>query len=371
MSRSIKTRFRNFIDAHALLRPLGEPIKFILAKKFKLVSLLQRLWILLRLIEIRIRSRKKLVVIYRGIGIGDIVCTFPLVEEIHKQYPDHLIVYVTGNAFRAFVAKFSGADATIGTSYSLFSQPLPSVPAWVATKAHYPSYKDEMPGNFTTERSGFVLEMAASFGISLSHPRPRIRLDRAAAKAILQRSGAVASPRPYIGVHLGPAVPVKEYPFESWKRLVAKLHDELGATIFQFGGKSHSSFATEIKDPLNVQFDFRHRLDLIETTELISTMDLFLGIDSGLLHIANAVEVPSIGVFGPTDPSLVMPQTDGIGLFAKDLPCIFCHHRQPRLHWNTGCPFDIQCMRNIRVEVIFSQAKSMLKAAGLPPLVTT
>jgi hypothetical protein len=32
---------------------------------------------------------------------------------------------------------------------------------------------------------------------------------------------------------------------------------------------------------------------------------------------------------------------------AEGLPCIGCHHRVPRLHWHTGCPFDILCMRTV------------------------
>jgi ADP-heptose:LPS heptosyltransferase len=366
LTRSTKDRFRQLFETHVLLRPVGGLARLLLAQNFKFQGFLQRLWILVRLINIRVQGGKKLIVIYRGIGIGDIVCTFPLLEEIRKQYPDHQVVYVTSRQSRDFVAKFSAADAVISTTYSLFSQPLPRIPSWVATKAHFPIYKGEKTGDYSGDRQGYILEMASSFGIALSQPRLVIEVDHAAADASLHRFSADKSPRPFIGIHLGPTMPVREYPIDSWRELAARLHLELGATIFRFGSKVHHSFdGFDENDRVNVQFDFADRLDLVESTQLLSTMNLFIGIDSGLLHIANAAGVPVIGLFGPTDPALVLSQTPGVGLFSKEMPCIFCQHRQLNLHWNTGCPFDIQCMKLISVDSILAEAKSILEAAGL------
>ena len=43
-------------------------------------------------------------------------------------------------------------------------------------------------------------------------------------------------------------------------------------------------------------------LALEESTALISQARLFIGIDSGLLHIATALRIPSVGLWGPTSP---------------------------------------------------------------------
>jgi len=359
-SRSLKARFDRLLKVYPWLKPLHHLVGFFLQLRFKLVNASLRNWLLLQFVALRLRYGKKLVVVYRDVGIGDLVCTFPLVNEIKKQFPHELIVYVTHHPFRAFIEKFSGADVVIGTNYVLFSQPLPHIPTSVATKAYHPLYVNEGPGSPTGKRLGHVLEMAKSCEISLSEPRPHLTVDEAEAQATLRRYDNVRYSRPYIGIHLGPTLPVKEWPFDSWKRLVELLSQQSGATIFQFGAKWHSSHPAELSGDLPVECDLTDRLNLIETTQLISKMDLFIGIDSGLLHIAYAAGIPSIGLFGPTDPAIVMSGYVTAALFTAELSCIFCQQRDLNLHWKTGCPYHIRCMQSLSADEVFAQAKKIL-----------
>jgi ADP-heptose:LPS heptosyltransferase len=237
----------------------------------------------------------------------------------------------------------------------------------VATKALHPLYIGEDPASPKGERLGYVLEMARSCGISLSDPRPKLTVDDAEALSVLRRHNYGRNSRPYIGIHLGPTVPVREWPFESWRQLVELLRQRLEATIFQFGSKWHSSHPGEMEETLPVQINLTNRLNLIETTQLISKMDLFIGIDSGLLHIANATGVPLIGLFGPTDPAIVIPGHPTAGLFSAELPCIFCQHRGLNLHWKTGCPYDIQCMHLLSSDLVFAKAKAILQSTSPSP----
>ena len=246
-SQSLKTRLDLFVELHPWLRPLRTVISFLLTLRFKLVNTLLRNWLLLRFVVVRLLWGKKLVVIYRDIGIGDIVNTFPLIAELKTISSHEVIVYVTHQQFRSFVRKFSGANVVIGTSYVLFSQPLPRIPAWVATKALHPLYLGEDPASPKSERLGYVLEMAGSCGISLSDPRPKLTVDDSEAISVLHRHNHGRSSRPYIGIHLGPTVPVREWPFESWRQLVELLSHRLQATIFQFGSKWHSCHPVEMK----------------------------------------------------------------------------------------------------------------------------
>jgi len=360
-SRSLKARFDRLIEVYPWLKPFHNLVTFFLQLRFKFVNASRRNWLLLQFVALRLRYGKKLVVIYRDVGIGDLVCTFPLINEIKKQFPGGLIVYVTHHQFRAFIEKFSGANVAIGTSYVLFSLPLPRVPAWVATKAFHPLYVNEGPGSPKGKRLGHVLEMAKSCEISLSNPRPHLTVDGAEALATLRRYDNVRNSRPYIGIHLGPTLPVKEWAFESWKRLVEMLSHQSGATIFQFGAKWHSSHPAELSGNLPVHCDLTNQLNLIETTQLISKMDLFIGIDSGLLHIAYAAGVPSIGLFGPTDPAIVMSGYLTAALFTAELSCIFCQQRDLNLHWKTGCPYNIRCMQSLSVDEVFAQSKKILE----------
>ena len=70
--------------------------------------------------------------------------------------------------------------------------------------------------------------------------------------------------------------------------------------------------------------------------------------------------VPAIGLFRTLNSGFVLPKESPVlGLFA-DVPCLFCHNTTPVMHWITGCPNDIACMKNLDVETVFQNVKSML-----------
>jgi ADP-heptose:LPS heptosyltransferase len=70
--------------------------------------------------------------------------------------------------------------------------------------------------------------------------------------------------------------------------------------------------------------------------------------------------VPVIGLFGAVSPRYRLPpDSPGEGLFTQ-LDCIFCHHKTPRGHWQTGCPNDIRCMKELDVQAVFDEVKSVL-----------
>jgi len=93
---------------------------------------------------------------------------------------------------------------------------------------------------------------------------------------------------------------------------------------------------------------------------LIANCDLVISIDSGPVHLAGMVGTPVIGLFGPVDPaSRLPPDSSALGLFSE-VPCLFCHNRTPVIHWISGCPNDIACMKKLDTETVFEAVKSML-----------
>lgn len=76
---------------------------------------------------------------------------------------------------------------------------------------------------------------------------------------------------------------------------------------------SHDDHVAVVIDPDDRGLDFgRHErrvfsiegMDLAATTALVATADLFLGVDSYFLHVADFARVPTVGLFGPTSPAL-------------------------------------------------------------------
>jgi hypothetical protein len=47
----------------------------------------------------------------------------------------------------------------------------------------------------------------------------------------------------------------------------------------------------------------------------------------------------------------------------SDVECQGCYHRLPRLHWVTGCPHDIKCMKTLPVDAVLNACLERLKTA--------
>lgn len=91
-------------------------------------------------------------------------------------------------------------------------------------------------------------------------------------------------------------------------------------------------------------FNVAGQLSLRETFVAISMCDCFVGNDSGLLHIASAVDVPYVGIFGPTIPHKTAPLSSRSRVLYKKADCAPCKHRD--------CPLDHRCMKSISVQEV-------------------
>lgn len=92
----------------------------------------------------------------------------------------------------------------------------------------------------------------------------------------------------------------RQWPVERWVQLAEHLIRNRSAQVFILGRHV---------DPLPLGINLIDQTDLREAAALLRHCDLFVSQDSGLLHLALAVGTPSIGLFGPLDPSyLIAPQ---------------------------------------------------------------
>ena len=161
-----------------------------------------------------------------------------------------------------------------------------------------------------------------------------------------------------IGINPGPNWRVKEWEAFKWQKLINKIHSEYDAVIIQFGlntgdGSSEYDHLTGVKS-------LASRLRGAEIVALIAGCDLMISIDSGPVHVAGAVGTPIIGLFGPLNPSLILPPASPALGLCSDVPCLFCFNRTPVINWLTGCPYDIACMKKLDDDTVFEAVKSML-----------
>lgn len=327
----------------------------------KLTALLQRhaaaLWYVLTVIlPVIAKTGRRPVIFSKYSGIGDIICTFPTVLELKKRHPGATFIY---NCHKPY-----GCLPVIGGITSRVSQlrhfgVLRHWYGWLCESVYEFPSADEGRDSFCREY--LVSEYAKNHGVKAEPKHPNLTISTPISKKITAIIHQVASPAtPLIIIHPGPTWPIKEWPRESWRALISQLKGKGYSTIIQVGTGSHLALGT-VNDPtLPGVISLVNKLSLEECVGLIASAALFIGVDSGLIHVAASLKVPSFGIFGPTSPHIILPQPNAIASVTSRISCQGCHHRIPRIHWETDCPYHAQCMKEITVEEVLAASLQVL-----------
>ena len=166
----------------------------------------------------------------------------------------------------------------------------------------------------------------------------------------------------------------KEWPVERMARVAAWLVEARGCEIVFCGAPRdmamHAEIATLAGPAAAGRFhDLTSDLRLRETGALLSRMDLCLGIDTGLLHVAASYGVPVVALFGPTDPNQWHPWGTPLEVLRSDRTTKTLATRLhetlfPRsvagLHWPTGAAR----IDAIRTDEVMAAVDRLLPAAA-------
>ena len=128
--------------------------------------------------------------------------------------------------------------------------------------------------------------------------------ERAAARALLRRLH-LEHTAPLVAIHpgSGAAPGQKRWPLWRFAEVATALAHGYGARIIVLGGPSEVDLGEHLAGMIGPAATcLSGQLDLRETLSLLGVCDLFVGNDSGPLHMATAVGTPVVGIYGPTDP---------------------------------------------------------------------
>lgn len=140
---------------------------------------------------------------------------------------------------------------------------------------------------------------------------------------------------------------------ERYATLADRMIAAFDADVILFGAPQESGMAARIASAMrNRACNLVGSTQIGELPALLSTCRLFIGNDSGAMHVAGAVGVPVIGIFGPTDPEGTRAMTPQFTLIREPVECSPCFLRK--------CPIDHRCMTRISVERVFEAAQFLL-----------
>ncbi len=160
---------------------------------------------------------------------------------------------------------------------------------------------------------------------------------------------------PIVGLYAGPAnhSAGRWFP-ERYAAVVRKLREDFPFTTVFFGPKHDRPVAQLVCQELGQEGvkNACGRLSLTAMASLVGTCRLFLGSDSGLLHLAGLFGVPQVGLFGPTHPAECAPLSRKAVVVRKNVcgPC------------NRGvCPLDKRCMKALTVAEVVDRSRALLQ----------
>jgi heptosyltransferase-2 len=139
---------------------------------------------------------------------------------------------------------------------------------------------------------------------------------------------------------------------ERFAALADRLISECGADVILFGTPNENEMAARISSAMK-----RKPISLVGETSirdlaaLFSACSIFIGNDSGAMHVAAAAGLPVIGIFGPTDPEGTAPVTPQFTLIREPVSCSPCFLR--------NCPVDHRCMTRISVDSVLAAAQQV------------
>ncbi len=159
--------------------------------------------------------------------------------------------------------------------------------------------------------------------------------------------------------------PSKQWPLDRFASAIAAIVQARDADIFLCGGpadrRTHATLMSMVGPKVAERIhDFSDSFGMRETAALLSRMDLCVGIDTGLVHLAASFGVPVVAIFGPMDPARWGPWQTPHALVRASRSCSPCNLRVP-------CPINDVCMRDIDIRDVVAAADGLLAGSrGMP-----
>lgn len=194
-------------------------------------------------------------------------------------------------------------------------------------------------------------------GIPISQTAPRLYVTKQEQQVARERlaSYGIQSSDLIIGINPGAAYgSAKCWLPERFKQLSYRLLDYSRLKIIFFGDKAGAPLVQDICAglPSDRVIDLAAKTTLRELLACIQTCHLFLTNDSGPMHVASALGIPLIALFGSTSNVATGPYQGG-KVIHKHVPCSPCYRRE--------CPIDFRCMTRIGVQEVYDEIQNFLK----------
>lgn len=202
----------------------------------------------------------------------------------------------------------------------------------------------------------YYLDLISSLGFDVNSPELRYRLDEdecrqakirlAALDLDFEKPIVVLNPGAYFG-------PAKRWPPVRFAELAGLIQERAGAQILIIGSSEERELAENISAMMKTKpIVLSGETTLLQLAGILKQASLFITNDTGPMHLAHAMKVPVVAIFGPTDPDSTGPILQPSAVIFKKVSCWPCKHRK--------CPTDHKCMFEISAEDVYCAGERFL-----------
>lgn len=367
------------------------------------------------------RNEAKRILVIQTAKIGDLICSTPVFRAVKKRYPHaHLtaivnptvrglleynpyineIIEIERGFYKGFAGKIRLARMLHKGGYDIAISLNPNVPFtlamfWGLIPVRVSVMPDPRLKPSGTSFAGITYRMASVFSTHLAqHIRGRLVAETymAMLKAISIDANDISkdvfkSPNaddkvesflkennpPFIpplvkgdtGGFVGLAVTsgnkLKEWDAEKMAALACRLVTEMGAYVVLIGSEKDrdvSNRILSIAERRDMIIDAVGRFTLSELPALIEKLSLFIGVDTGIIYMADALNIPLVDIAGPSDMEDQRPTGKKVFIIQKKLSCVPCSHTFKAPY---ECRYGYRkCITDITVEEVFEGVSRLM-----------
>ena len=284
-------------------------------------------------------STPRITIIHPG-ALGDCILSLPAIQELKRTFPRGYITVIGYPRYWNWLQGwfidalynpdslplhrlFDSQLSTIDFLSTFFSRQ-DFVLSWFGDETFHTNLAQLVPGKVIVHpfRHQGLHEHASRFflqslkGVGLSPPTKTLP-DLVLKLPFYFSSGSTEKlNRPCIVIHPGSGSRKKCWPVVNFARLVHQIYQQWGIAPILLFGEADGEIKKELLNLLKPrEREVVENKDLSEVASILQHCDCYIGNDSGISHLAGVLGVPSLVLFGPTDPNIWQPLGPKVQVF--------------------------------------------------------
>jgi ADP-heptose:LPS heptosyltransferase len=285
------------------------------------------------------KNAPRILVIREG-AAGDVLLTTPILKKLKRKLPGSYITFMTRypeilqhNPYVDEITEFESKDG-VDVVFNLMYELYPDIPI--------------------IEAYGEITQLSLRNPEIEFYPSPD---EHAEVDRLLKRL-SIENTKGFVVIH-----PIAGSRMKSWhKANYQAVSDHIGSKKLTSVTVGSPMDCVELKGATNLI----GRLSMRQSAALISRARLFMGLDSFPMHIANAFEIPSVILFGSTDPSKILVDGRKVRIVQSSEHCLGCRHDTTPDRWkqNVDCRREkLYCMEYISADCVMEKIDETLKSS--------